>query len=68
MTTDPTTGRQVLDCPETETHQRHMTNVRAIGTTQGRREYIDAVQRAEGRFAANWLRDAFIDEWKKDKP
>lgn len=67
MTIDPATGRDVADCPETETHNRHMKNLRNIRTTADRREYIDGVMRSEGKFAANWLRDDFAAEWNKDK-
>jgi len=65
--TDPSTGRQINECPETDSHNRHMANLRGISTTQGRREYIEAVQRAEGRFAANWLKDDLVAEWNKGK-
>ncbi len=64
---DPATGRDVADCPETDTHNRHMENLRNIRTTADRREYIDGVMRAEGKFSANWLRDDFAAEWDKDK-
>ena len=67
MTTDPITGRPIADCPETETHKRHMDNVRGIRTTAGRREYIEGVRRTEGRFAAEWIKDDLKAEWNKDK-
>jgi hypothetical protein len=64
---DQTTGRQFAECPETESHKRHMEQLRAIRTTAARREYIEGVERAEGRFAANWLRDEFRAEFEKAK-
>ena len=64
--TDTCTVRQFEDCPETDTHNRHMENLRNTRTTADRREYIDGVMRSEGRFAANWLRDDFAAEWSKD--
>ena len=67
MTTDPITGRPIADCPETETHKRHMENVRGIRTTAGRREYIEGVLRTEGRFASEWIKDDLKAEWNKDK-
>jgi len=46
-----------MTAPATEAHKLHMLNLSRITTTQGRREYIEAVQRAEGKFSAKWLRD-----------
>jgi hypothetical protein len=66
-TETPPTGRQFVDCPTTETHQRHMANLRGIATTQGRREYIDGVRRSEGNFAAKWLEDEFRAEFNARK-
>ena len=67
MKTDPTTGMQVADCPETERHLRHMENVRGIRTTAGRREYIEGVRRTEGKFASEWIKDELRAEWAKEK-
>jgi hypothetical protein len=64
---DQATGREIAECPETESHKRHMAQLRTIRTTAARREYIDGVERAEGRFAAKWLRDEFRAEFEKAK-
>lgn len=45
--------------PTTEDHERHMETMKRIGTTQGRREYVDGVMRSEGKFAAKWLTDDY---------
>lgn len=36
-----------------------METMKRIGTTQGRREYVDGVMRSEGKFAAKWLTDDY---------
>lgn len=53
--------------PATEAHELHMLNLRRIATTQGRREYIDGVDRAEGRFAAKWIRDELLAQFEAKK-
>lgn len=49
--------------PANESHQRHMDNLKGMRTTQERREYIDAVERNEGKFAGKWLREDFVLWW-----
>jgi hypothetical protein len=46
-------------CPATEAHERHLNELKRITTTQGRREYLSGVERAEGRFYARWLQDDY---------
>lgn len=53
--------------PATEAHELHMLNLSRIATTQGRREYIDGVERAEGRFAAKWIRDELLAQFEAKK-
>lgn len=49
--------------PESESHERHMEALKRIRDTQQRREYIETVRRAEGKFAASWLEDEFARWW-----
>lgn len=53
--------------PESESHLRHMEALKRITDTNQRREYIEGVQRAEGRFAASWLKDEFARWWWKEQ-
>ncbi len=53
--------------PSKEKLERHMEALKSMRDTQQRREYIEAVARAEGKFEANFLRDAFA-QWWQTKP
>lgn len=59
--------RQYLSCPATEAHVRHMATLKGLRTAQQRQEYIAGVQRAEGRVAADWLREEFANWWQEQK-
>lgn len=59
------TGPHEMQAPATEAHELHMENLSRIATTQGRREYIDGVERAEGKFSAKWLRDDLLAQFQK---
>lgn len=61
------TGPHEMQAPATEAHELHMLNLSRIATTQGRREYIDGVERAEGRFAAKWIRDELLAQFEAKK-
>jgi hypothetical protein len=41
-----------------------MANLKGISNSKGRAEYIAAVERAEGRFYAKWLREDFAKWWE----
>lgn len=53
--------------PANESHQRHMDNLKGMRTTQERREYIDAVERTESKFAAKWLKEEFAKWWDSQR-
>ena len=55
--------RQFVTCPATEAHELHMSTLKGHRTAKERQEYIAGVQRAEGKVAANWLRDDFATWW-----
>lgn len=50
--------------PATESHARHMGNLKGMSTAEQRREYIDGVRRTEGNFYAKWLLDDFGAWWQ----
>lgn len=50
-----------------EALSRHLETLKGIRDTQQRRDYIEAVQRNEGKFAANWLKDEFSAWWWKEQ-
>lgn len=52
----------------TMAHERHLEAIKRISTTEGRRDYIDGVKRAEGAFASKWLSDDFAAWWAKQHP
>lgn len=53
--------------PESETHALHLEALKRIPGTQQRREYIETVRRAEGKFDADWLKDEFARWWWKEQ-
>jgi hypothetical protein len=53
--------------PATEAHERHMEAIKRIASTDDRREYIAAVRRNEGAFAAKWLADDFATWWQAQR-
>jgi hypothetical protein len=53
--------------PSNESLERHMEALKGMRDTQQRREYIDAVQRKEGKFEAAWLKDEFARWWWKEQ-
>ncbi len=54
-----------ITAPATESHQRHMDNLKQCGSTGRAREYIEEVRRTEGKFAAKWLSDEFWAWYQK---
>lgn len=46
--------------------QVHIANLRRLGS-QGRRDYVAAVERREGAAAAQLLRDAYAADWERRK-
>ena len=52
----------------TEAHERHMATLKGHRTAQQRQAYIADVQRAEGKVAADWLRDDFAKWWQQQRP
>lgn len=60
-------SRQFVNCPATEAHERHMSTLKGHRTAKERQEYIAGVQRAEGKVAANWLRDDFAKWWQEQR-
>tara|TARA_R100000365_G_C2748380_1_gene79769 strand:+ start:4099 stop:4302 length:204 start_codon:yes stop_codon:yes gene_type:complete len=61
-------SRQFVNCPATEAHERHMATLKGHRTAQQRQAYIADVQRAEGKVAADWLRDDFAKWWQQQRP
>lgn len=51
-------------CPATEAHIQHIENLKTIPATAERRSYIETVERKEGKFFADWLRDDYA-AWHK---
>lgn len=49
--------------PANDKLERHLETLKGIRDTQKRREYIEAVERSEGKFSANWLKDEFANWW-----
>ncbi len=58
--------RQYVNCPATESHERHMATLKGHRTAQQRQAYIAGVKRAEGKVAADWLRDDFA-KWLQEQ-
>jgi hypothetical protein len=56
-----------MRCPATEAHLKHVENLKTIPGTSDRRAYIETVERKEGRFYADWLRDDYA-AWHKTRP
>lgn len=53
--------------PATEAHALHMETMKRLRTRQERAEYVEGVKRAEGAFAAKWLRDDFAAWWSSQQ-
>ena len=57
-----------MKTPAQETHDRHVSNLKEkyrLGCkTSDIKDYIEGVERAEGKFCAKWLRDDFGAWWK----
>ena len=58
------TSNNQIRCPATEAHLQHIENLKTIPATADRRAYIETVERKEGRFYADWLRDDYA-AWHK---
>jgi hypothetical protein len=52
--------RQWLNCPTTEAHGRYLTQLKAVATVDGQRDFVARLSRTESRFLAKWVRDDFL--------
>ena len=53
--------------PTNEAMERHLETLKGIKDTQKRREYLEAVERSESKFVAQWLKDEFAAWWWKEQ-
>lgn len=52
--------RQWLNCPTTEAHDRYLSQLKAVATVDGQRDFVARLSRTESRFLAKWVRDDFL--------
>lgn len=56
-----------MKTPATEAHERHMSNLKRISRDDHRREYIEGVKRAEGKYFGKILADDYAAWWHAEK-
>lgn len=56
-----------MKAPATEAHERHMANLKRMTRADQRREYIEGVKRAEGKYFGKILADDYAAWWHAEK-
>lgn len=56
-----------MNAPATESMKLHLSRLKEIPTADGRREYLQIVERAETKFVVKWLKDEFAAWWEKGR-